>query len=65
MSIQRNTSTAMKIAVTFRIGPEMKARIDKACDRDRNPYAPSKTRLLERGIELALKEIERKKLGHG
>lgn len=49
----------MKIAVTFRIDPAMKARLDKACDRDRNPYAPSKTRLLERGIELALREMER------
>lgn len=55
----------MKIAVTFRIDPAMKARLDKACDRGCNPYAPSKTRLLERGIELALREMETKKHASG
>lgn len=49
----------MKIAVTFRIDKELKARLDNACDSGRNPYAPSKTRLVGRGIELALREVER------
>lgn len=53
----------MKIAVTFRISKELKRRLDRACDRDHNPYAPSKTRLIERGIELALREVERSMAG--
>lgn len=49
----------MKIAMSIRIDTELKERLDKACDAF--PYAPSRTAIIERGIILALMELERKK----
>lgn len=35
-------------------------RLHAATDRAADPYAPTITRIVERGIELALAELERK-----
>lgn len=47
--------------IGIRLSDEMAARLDRATDRNRDPYAPTMTQLVERGIELALKELERRK----
>ena len=47
-------------SLTVRIPPELEARLAKATDRKKNPYAPSITQVVVRGLELALKELERK-----
>jgi predicted DNA-binding protein len=46
--------------LSIRISEGLNARLRAATDRDKNPYAPSVTQIVERGIELALKELERK-----
>jgi len=45
---------------TIRIPDSQAARLEKATDRSKDPYAPSITQILLRGLELALKEVERK-----
>lgn len=47
--------------ITVRIGVELLAKLQKACDKSRSPYAPTKTAVIERGIELALRELARRK----
>ncbi len=46
--------------VTVRLSPELAARLKKALDQA-GPYAPTITQVMLRGLELALKEIERKR----
>jgi len=46
---------------SFRAGVSLSRRLAKATDRTKDPYAPSITQLLERGLEFALKELKRKK----
>lgn len=50
-----------KMPMTFRIEAKLLARLEKACDKAKNPYAPTQTQVVERGIELALRELERRK----
>lgn len=38
--------------------PELRARLDRATDRKLNRFAPMKSTLIRRGIELALQEYE-------
>lgn len=45
---------------SLRITPELGARMARACDRSKNIMAPSRVQLVIHGIELALKELERK-----
>ena len=49
-----------KIVICSRVKPELKARLDMVSDKARNPFAPSRAQIIERGIELALNEYERK-----
>lgn len=46
---------------TIRISAALRARIEKVIDRKRDPYAPTKTQIGLRGLELALKEREKAK----
>jgi hypothetical protein len=50
-----------KTPVTFRIEDKLLERLKKASSDSKNPYAPTQVQIVERGIELALKEIEGKK----
>jgi hypothetical protein len=47
--------------LSFRVAGELVRRLEKVTDRTKNPYAPNTTQILERGLMLALDEIERKK----
>jgi predicted transcriptional regulator len=47
--------------ITVRLDEELLARLDKVTDAGRNPYAPSKRQVIERGLELALRELEKRK----
>lgn len=51
----------IKQQVNARLPDELYARLEKATDKSKNPYAPSKTSIIERGVELALKELEKRK----
>jgi hypothetical protein len=55
-----NGGMAKDRTLTVRIPPEIETRLAKATDRKINPYAPSITQVVSRGLELALKEIEQK-----
>lgn len=46
--------------VSLRIPAELAERLRKVTDRVKKPYAPTATAILLRGLELALKEIEKK-----
>jgi hypothetical protein len=50
-----------KPVVAARINTELKTKLDRATDNRRDPYAPSVANIVERGIELALKEFESKR----
>jgi predicted DNA-binding protein len=50
-----------KELLSVRLPADLKARLDRASDQTRDPYAPARARIIERGIELALREIEIKK----
>ncbi len=47
--------------ITARISNELLARLKKASDKRKNPYAPTITQIIERGLDLALSELETKK----
>jgi predicted DNA binding CopG/RHH family protein len=49
-----------KKPVTVRLPEDLIEAIGKATDKSRDPYAPSVTQVIERGVRLALKELERK-----
>jgi hypothetical protein len=49
-----------KKPVTVRLPDELIEAVGRATDKSRDPYAPSVTQVIERGIRLALKELERK-----
>jgi hypothetical protein len=50
-----------KELLSVRIDSEVKAALERISDQDRDVYAPSKARIVERGIELALRELEAKR----
>lgn len=47
--------------ITIRLTEESYGRLRRAADRTKDPYAPAITAIAERGIELALRELEKKK----
>lgn len=47
---------AKSVTLTIRLDPEIRDRMDAA--RDRMPYKPTITAIVERGVELALAEME-------
>lgn len=49
-----------KVPLSLRIDRELLDKLERAVDRSKNPYAPSKTQIIERGIELALRELEKR-----
>lgn len=49
-----------KPPLSLRISNPIMVRLLQACDRTNNPYAPNKTAIVERGIELALQELRLK-----
>jgi hypothetical protein len=48
-----------KIIQTIRVDADLLERARKAANKDRNPYAPSLIQIIERGMELALRELEK------
>lgn len=46
-----------RVQIGIRISAEVKAALDAATDRARDPYAPSVTQIVERGITLAVQEL--------
>jgi hypothetical protein len=50
-----------KELLSVRIAADLKACLDRASDQKRDPYAPTRAKIIERGIELALREFEAKK----
>jgi hypothetical protein len=46
--------------IGLRLPAELLERLRTAADASKNPYAPSMTQIVERGIILALRELERK-----
>lgn len=46
--------------ITVRLEKGRAAKLRVASDKGKNPYAPSVTQIVERGIDLALNELERK-----
>jgi predicted transcriptional regulator len=64
MSIHVNHKTVIlmpKKMVTFRLDSELKSRLDRITAQKRDVYAPTKTQIIERGIDLALRELEAKR----
>lgn len=47
-----------KEQLNLRIDVYLLARLRAAADSTNNPYAPSLTQIVERGIDLALKELD-------
>ena len=45
----------MKILISFRLDPGLLSQLKVASS---GPYAPSQTKIVERGIELALRELQ-------
>lgn len=50
-----------KVQIGVRLGKEAKDALDEATDRARDPYAPTVTQVVERGIILAAQEIAAKR----
>jgi predicted transcriptional regulator len=48
-----------KTTVSFRLDEELVDRLRKATVESRSRFAPSMTAVIERGIELALRELEK------
>ena len=46
--------------VTVRVPAELADRLAKATDTRKNPYAPNASQIMLRGLDVALKEVERK-----
>ena len=61
-SCQAAYNMSMKdIQVGARITEELAARIEAATDKMKDPYAPTLSRLIERGIELAIAELTKRR----
>ncbi len=50
----------MSRTITARIPDDLAKRLDRVVNRSKDPYAPQITQIILRGLELALKEAERK-----
>lgn len=48
-------------AITARIPPDLKKRVETAANAKDDVYSPSMSKIVERGLELALKELEKRK----
>jgi len=44
-----------------KVSPELAQRVRALADRTRNPYAPTVSQFVARGVELAVQEYERKR----
>lgn len=53
--------TMTKQTLSFRIDAVILERLRRLTLDSQDPYAPTMTQVVERGIELAIKELERKK----
>jgi hypothetical protein len=54
--------SADKQQMNFKIDPRLVERLREATEKDgENPYAPTMTQIVERGLELALEERNKKK----
>ena len=51
----------MKKMVSLRLDTKLVELARRASDKDNNPYAPTLTQIVERGIRLALEELGRRK----
>ena len=47
--------------IAARISNDLATRVRKVTDRKQDPFAVSISQLIERGVELALKELEQKR----
>lgn len=52
----KNTSRTIAARIPF----DLAQRLDLATDRQKNPYAPTLSQIVVRGIELALAELQKK-----
>lgn len=50
-----------KIALSTSIDPDLWKRFHSATEGSASPFAPSKVQVIERGLELALDELERER----
>jgi hypothetical protein len=50
-----------KTQIAIRLDSSLLARARRVSDKENNPYAPTLIQVIERGLELALREIEKKK----
>jgi uncharacterized protein YfbU (UPF0304 family) len=50
-----------KTQIAIRVDTALLKRARSLSDKNGNPYAPSLIQIIERGLELALRELERKK----
>lgn len=49
-----------RIPISFKLPAELVRRLRSAADHASDPYAPTLTAVVERGIELALRELGKK-----
>lgn len=56
-------ATIKDVTVGARLTKFLARRLEEAADRERDPYAPTQSQIITRGIELALQELERKRPG--
>lgn len=52
---------ASTITIAGRVSPDLAERAKKAADRKVNPYAPTLSQIVARGLELALQELDKKR----
>ena len=56
----KNSNANAEEIVAARIKGSLKVRLRLATDRTKTPYAPTRTQVVLRGIELALDELEKR-----
>lgn len=45
--------------IGIKMNPRLIRRLRRASDKSKNPLAPSQTQIIEHGVDLALKKIEK------
>jgi hypothetical protein len=50
----------LELKISVRVPAELAGQLAKATDRGKNRLAPTQTQVLLRGLELALREMEKK-----
>lgn len=51
---------ASTVPLGARVSYDLAQRVKDAADREQNPFAPSVTQIIVRGLELALQELEKR-----